>query len=68
LKSRKIKWNTFKDHKEIAQGTFVPLSGQEKRLPHSFYTKKEAQKLFLKFKNLQLDLNNRGSWVAQASK
>ena len=62
------KWNTFKDHEEIAEGTFAPLSGPEKGLPHSFYTKEEAQKLFSKFKNLQLDLYSHGRWVAQASK
>jgi 2-polyprenyl-3-methyl-5-hydroxy-6-metoxy-1,4-benzoquinol methylase len=62
------KWNTFKDHKEIAEGTFAPLSGPEKGLPHSFYTKEEAQKLFSKFSDLQLDLDNHGRWVAQASK
>ena len=62
------KWNTFKDHEEIAEGTFAPLSGPEKGLPHSFYTKEEAQKLFSKFKDLQLDLDSHGRWVAQAYK
>lgn len=62
------KWNTFKDHEEVEKGTFVPRSGPEKGLPHSFYTKEEAQKLFLKFRNLQLDLDSHGRWVAQASK
>jgi len=45
------KWNTFKNHKEIAKSTFAPLSGPEKGLPHSFYTQEEAQKLFSKFKS-----------------
>ena len=62
------KWNTFKDHEEVAEGTFAPLSGPEKGLPHSFYIKKEAQKLFSKFRDLQLDLDSYGRWVAQASK
>ena len=62
------KWNTFKDHEEVAEGTFAPLSGPEKGLPHSFFTKEEAQKLFSKFKDLQLDLDSHGRWVAQASK
>ena len=62
------KWNTFKDYEEIAEGTFAPLSGPEKGLPHSFYTKAEAQKLFSKFRDLQLNLDSRGRWVAQASK
>lgn len=62
------KWNTFKDHEKIAEGTFAPLSGPEKGLSHSFYAKKEAQKLFSKFRDLQLDLDSHGRWVAQASK
>ncbi len=62
------KWNTFKDHKEITKGTFIPLSGPEKGLPHSFYKKEEVQKLFSKFRDLHLDLDNRGQWVIQASK
>lgn len=62
------KWNTFKDHKEIAKGTFAPLSGPEKGLPHSFYTKEEAQKMFSKFNDVKLDLDEIGRWVAQASK
>jgi len=62
------KWNTFKDHKEIAKWTFVPLSGPEKGLPHSFYTKKEVQKLFFRFKNIKFNLDKIGRWVIQASK
>ena len=48
------KWNTFKDHEKLAEGTFTPLIGPEKGLPHSFYTKKQTQKLFSKFRDLQL--------------
>lgn len=62
------KWNTFKDHEKLAEGTFAPLSGPEKGLPHSFYTKEEAQKLFSKFRELQLDLDSHGRWIAQACK
>jgi len=62
------KWDTFKNHKIIDEGTFAPLSGPEKDLPHSFYTKEEVQKLFLKFNDIKLDLDEIGRWVAQASK
>jgi len=62
------KWDTFKNHKEIASGTFVPLAGQEKGLPHSFYTKKEIKKLFTKFENLKLNLDGQGDWVVGAEK
>ena len=47
------KWNTFKDYEEVTEGTFAPLSGPEKGLPHSFFTKEEVQKLFSKFNNLE---------------
>jgi len=62
------KWNTFKNHKEIAAGTFTPLSGPEVGLPHSFYTKEEAQKLFSKFKDVKLDLDEIGRWVVRGCK
>ncbi|HUT22420.1 MAG TPA: class I SAM-dependent methyltransferase [Candidatus Bipolaricaulota bacterium] len=62
------KWNTFKNHQEISEGTFAPLSGPEKGLPHSFYTREEVQKLFSKFRDLQLDLDSHGRWVARACK
>ena len=62
------KWDTFKNHEKIGEGTFAPLSGPEKGLPHSFYTKEEVQKLFSKFKGVKLDLDKIGRWVAQASK
>ncbi|MFH1235451.1 MAG: class I SAM-dependent methyltransferase [Parcubacteria group bacterium] len=62
------KWNTFKDHAEIADGTVTPLSGPEKGLPHSFYTTEQVQELFSKFTDLQLDLDSHGRWVIQASK
>lgn len=62
------KWDTFKDHEEIAEGTFAPLSGPEKGLPHSFFTKEEVQKMFSKFKDLKLDLDEIGRWTAMGSK
>lgn len=62
------KRDTFKDHKEVAEGTFAPLSGPEKGLPHSLYTKEEVLKLFSKFKDLQLDLDSHGRWVIRATK
>lgn len=62
------KWNTFKNHEEISKGTFIPLSGPEKGLPHSFYTKEESQKLFSKFRDLKLNIDKIGRWVIQATK
>ncbi|MFQ6124476.1 MAG: class I SAM-dependent methyltransferase [Candidatus Heimdallarchaeota archaeon] len=61
-------WNTFKTRKEIERGTFIPLIGPETGLPHSFYTKKEIQELFTKFKDLKLLKDESGRWIVQASK
>ncbi len=62
------KWHTFDDREKIEKGTFIPLSGPEKGLPHSFYTKKETQALFSEFKNLKLDQDEIGRWIVRASK
>lgn len=62
------KLNTLKDHKEIAEGTFSPLSGPEKGLPHSFYTKSETKNLFVKFSDVKISLDNIGRWIVQAKK
>lgn len=62
------KWKTFKDHEEVAEGTFAPLSGPEKGLPHSFFTKKETQNLFSKFRDVKIELDEIGRWIIQASK
>lgn len=62
------KWNTFKNREKVAEGTFAPLLGPEKGLPHSFYTKEGVEKLFSKFRDLQLNLDNYGRWIVQGSK
>jgi 2-polyprenyl-3-methyl-5-hydroxy-6-metoxy-1,4-benzoquinol methylase len=61
------KWNTFKDHKEIAPGTYSPLSGPELGLPHSFFTEKEVRILFSKFKDVHLVLDKIGRWFITGS-
>jgi SAM-dependent methyltransferase len=62
------KWNTFKEHQKLAEGTYAPLVGPEKGLPHSFYSQEEIKELFSSFKNLQMDLDERGRWIIQAIK
>lgn len=62
------KWHTFKEHREIAEGTYAPMSGPEKGLPHSFYEENEVRELFSKFNNMKLELEDRGRWVIQAEK
>lgn len=62
------KWNTFKDHQEIEDGTFSPMAGPEKGLSHSFYTEEQVRELFSQFKNLQLDLDSHGRWIVRGTK
>jgi cyclopropane fatty-acyl-phospholipid synthase-like methyltransferase len=62
------KWNTFKDHEEITESTFSPITGPEKGLPHSFYTEKQTGELFSQFSDLQIDLDGHGRWVVRGSK
>ena len=58
----------LKDHKEIAFGTFAPLSGPEKGLAHSFYSKDEIVEVFSKYKNVFLKLDEIGRWIITAEK
>lgn len=41
--SGRKRWDTFKDDKEVGPGTFTPLAGPEKGLPHSFFEKEEVK-------------------------
>lgn len=61
-------WNTFKDNKELAPGTYAPLSGPEKGLAHSFYTEEEIKSLFSKFTNVLMELDEIGRWIITAKK
>lgn len=61
-------WGSFKDSKKISPSTFIPLSGPEKGLTHSYYTKVEIQKLLSKFNKLKLKIDADGDWLIIASK
>lgn len=54
-------WHSFKDKTEIEPGTFVPQSGPEKGLPHSFFSKNEIKQLFKGFSDLKVN-EIEGSW------
>lgn len=62
------KWNTFKDDKEIAIGTYAPQSGPEKGLPHSFFSEQEIIQIFSKFENIKLELDKIGRWYIVGTK
>lgn len=43
-----------KEYEEIEPGTFVPLDGQEKGLPHHFFTIEELHEFFSGFDILEI--------------
>lgn len=61
-------WETFKNNEDLGEGTFAPLSGPEQGLPHSFFTKEEVEKLFLRFNNVEMSLDSHGRWIIRADK
>jgi len=61
-------WNTFKTNKDLGNGTFAPLSGPEKGLPHSFYSRVEIEKMLVKFQAMKMRLDKKGRWVVRAVK
>ena len=62
-------WTMMVNHREIEPGTRVPLSGPEKDLPHSAFTKDEIKEMFSDFKNINLQLlADRGRWIVTGEK
>lgn len=61
-------WNSHKNSRLIAPGTFAPTGGPEKDLPHSFYTEDEVKKLFSKYRKLDYRVSERGVWIIIAQK
>jgi len=62
-------WVTMINHKEIEPGTRVPLSGLEKGLPHSAFTRQEIEEMFSDFKKIDLELlADRGRWIVTGEK
>ncbi len=64
------RWPTFKDGRKLSEGTYVPITGPEKGLPHSFFGGKEIEKLLRRagFTGISLEMDERGRWLAWANK
>lgn len=58
----------FKNQAVVEPGTFVPLTGPEKGLPHSFFGEKETRSLFSDFAGVKISLDNIGRWFVVAQK
>lgn len=62
-------WTSMVEHQEIEPGTRIPLSGPEKGLPHSSFTKNELEEMFKDFKNIEMQLlEERGRWIVWGNK
>lgn len=61
-------WNTFKNAKMAAPGVYIPLTGPEKGLSHSFYKKEELRTLFSSFSVVKITGDGTGRWVVRAAK
>ena len=57
-------WPTFKEHKRVGKYEYIPLSGPEKGLVHSFYSESEARKLMDGFEDVHIAPDGKGNWVA----
>lgn len=61
-------WESHRESKKIAPGTFILLKGPEKGLAHSYYDKPEVEHLFGKYRGLEIKNDERGRWHITAQK
>lgn len=62
-------WTMMASHEEIEPGTRIPLSGPEKGLPHSSFTKEEIKEMFSDFAKIEMQLlADRGRWIITGTK
>lgn len=63
-------WKSFKIRRTInlARGESIPLSGPEKGLIHSFYTKNEVKEMFKDFHYSNIYRDKRGQWIITGAK
>ncbi|QQG52786.1 MAG: class I SAM-dependent methyltransferase [Candidatus Falkowbacteria bacterium] len=62
-------WTMMVGHEEVEPGTRVPLSGPEKGLPHSSFTKEEIKAMLSDFKKIKMELlADQGRWIVSGEK
>ncbi|MFA6391304.1 MAG: methyltransferase domain-containing protein [Patescibacteria group bacterium] len=61
-------WKTFKESKETSPGTYIPQTGPEKGLPHSFFSAQEISNIFSKFSKVEFELGDKGKWCIMGQK
>jgi len=62
-------WTSMIEHDEVEPGTRIPLSGPEKGLPHSSFTREEIENIFSIFSKFETKLlEDRGRWIISGIK
>ena len=61
-------WKTFEGHEQLAEGTYAPMTGPEKGVVHSFYSREEVEQLFEGLEEREIVLDERGRWIVQGLK
>jgi SAM-dependent methyltransferase len=64
----KKNWAMMTEHESLGDGTYIPLTGPEKGLPHSFHSKQEVDMLFSRYFNLDITCDERGRWIITGRK
>lgn len=62
------KWAMMAEHEVLEDGTYIPLIGPEKGLPHSFYSRQEVDDLFSRYANFDVTMDERGRWIITGEK
>lgn len=62
-------WIMMSEHEALDDGTCIPLTGPEKGLPHSFFSRLEIEQLFADYCNLSITFNECDSrWLITGHK
>ncbi len=64
----KKNWAMMAEHETLDDGTCIPVTGPEKGLPHSFYSREEIDALFSRYSNLEVYIDERGRWIITGEK
>ena len=62
------KWNTFKYEQGLGDGILVPKTGPERGIKHSFFAGAEIENLMSGYRNVFLQMDDRGRWFVRGTK
>lgn len=64
----KTNWAMMAECETLEDGTCIPLIGPEKGLAHSFFSKEDVDKVFSRYSNLEITLDEWGRWIITGEK